>query len=440
MVEHYSNIDLVFRNGLKEFEILPPEDVWEGVVPSVKRTKSSPVWLQAAAIATIILTSGILAYSIAHTLSGTFSGPAITLNQDSRPEGRYTPYIRNVKPAIPVTVATSDISTETASLAENISPSVDYTLPGAVNLKGLGTPQDQLSSRNNLLFFSNKSVRPDPVIPYTKDITAGYYAPRDEITSARKNRWSIGAMVSPTYYSMFEGSNSDPANNLASSENAVMSYSGGLSFAYSVNKRISLQMGLYYSSLNHEINGVQTYSGFAPLNTMKSSGNFSVQTANGTIISRNNDIFLANTRSSDRVKSEFLSEAFNPAKAGLDYVSSSVYQNFNYLEVPFIVRYKVIDKTLGMNVVGGISYNQLLSNSAYAVSDGNKYFIGSTDGLYPITLSSSIGVGMEYSLSKKLSINLEPTFRYYLTPMSGQGGSSLHPYTFGIFSGVSFKF
>jgi hypothetical protein len=104
------------------------------------------------------------------------------------------------------------------------------------------------------------------------------------------------------------------------------------------------------------------------------------------------------------------------------------------------VRYKVIDRTLGMNIVGGISYNQLLNNSAYAIAGGIKYLIGSTEGLYPITLSSSFGLGMEYSLSPKLSINLEPTFRYYLTPMSGQGGSSLHPYTFGIFSGVSYKF
>jgi len=163
-------------------------------------------------------------------------------------------------------------------------------------------------------------------------------------------------------------------------------------------------------------------------------------TANGIIASGNNDLFLSNGKSGDRVSSVFTSDVFDPSKSGLNYVSSSVYQNFNYLEVPFMVRYKVIDKTLGMNVMGGISYNQLLNNSAYAVADGNRYFIGNTEGMYPITLSSSLGIGMEYNLSKKLSLNLEPTFRYYFTPMSGQGGSSLHPFTFGVFSGFSYKF
>jgi hypothetical protein len=49
-------------------------------------------------------------------------------------------------------------------------------------------------------------------------------------------------------------------------------------------------------------------------------------------------------------------------------------------------------------------------------------------------------MGMEYNLSDKLSLNLEPTFRYYLNPFSVTTGSFIHPYSFGIFSGVSYKF
>jgi hypothetical protein len=60
--------------------------------------------------------------------------------------------------------------------------------------------------------------------------------------------------------------------------------------------------------------------------------------------------------------------------------------------------------------------------------------------LNPLTLSSSLGMGMEYNISGKLSLNLEPTFRYYLNPFSVTTGSFIHPYSFGIFSGVSYKF
>jgi hypothetical protein len=49
-------------------------------------------------------------------------------------------------------------------------------------------------------------------------------------------------------------------------------------------------------------------------------------------------------------------------------------------------------------------------------------------------------MGMEYNFSGRLSLNLEPTFRYYITPLGGVAGSSIHPYSIGIFSGISYKF
>jgi hypothetical protein len=82
----------------------------------------------------------------------------------------------------------------------------------------------------------------------------------------------------------------------------------------------------------------------------------------------------------------------------------------------------------------------LVHNSVYTTVDGNKYPVGDTRGLNPLTLSSSLGMGMEYNFSDKLSLNLEPTFRYYLNPFSITTSSFVHPYSFGIFSGVSYKF
>ena len=440
MVDRYSNIDLVFRNGLKEFEVLPPQDAWNGIAPSIAGKARRMTWLRAAAVAAITLTTGIIVYSLSHALSASFNGPAITLNQESRPEGRYLPPIENVKPASPIILASSQIPSETTNDAfESNTYPVAYTIPDALSLNRLSEPQVSLPAGKNRLFIMGNKIKSNPEIPKIITANADYYVPKDETIMPKRNRWTIGAMATPTYYSMFGTSNS-ATQNLISSESSAMSYTGGLSFAFNVNKRISLQMGLYYSSLNHEIDGVNVYSGFRGLNLVKGSDNFTVMTANGIIASGNNDLFLSNGKSGDRVSSVFTSDVFDPSKSGLNYVSSSVYQNFNYLEVPFMVRYKVIDKTLGMNVMGGISYNQLLNNSAYAVADGNRYFIGNTEGMYPITLSSSLGIGMEYNLSKKLSLNLEPTFRYYFTPMSGQGGSSLHPFTFGVFSGFSYKF
>jgi opacity protein-like surface antigen len=98
-----------------------------------------------------------------------------------------------------------------------------------------------------------------------------------------------------------------------------------------------------------------------------------------------------------------------------------------------------VDKTLDFNIVGGISSNLLVSNTVSA-GTGVKYQVGETQGLNNITFSSSLGMGMEYNFSDKLSLNLEPTFRYYFNPFGSITGINIHPVSFGIFSGFSYRF
>ena len=88
----------------------------------------------------------------------------------------------------------------------------------------------------------------------------------------------------------------------------------------------------------------------------------------------------------------------------LEYINNTLRQSLSYLEVPIILRYKIVDKTLDFNLIGGVSYNMLLDNSVYTIVEGGKYPIGATDGLNFLTISSSLGMGMEYNLSNKVLI------------------------------------
>jgi hypothetical protein len=252
-------------------------------------------------------------------------------------------------------------------------------------------------------------------------------------------RWSIEALASPTYYSTFTSGNDQLTSQLTSTEDPLFSYSGGVSFSYKISKRFSIQSGIYYSSLGQRIDGIYSFSGFQKYNESKGSPSFKVPTTSGTVYTSNPDVFLA-AYGNGKVYTTYTNDVFDPNKASLQYISNSLTQNLSYLELPVIVRYKVIDKMIGINIIGGLSYNLLVSNSAYAMKDGTKYSVGDTKGLNPLALSSSLGMGMEYNLSDKLSLNLEPTFRYYLDPFSITTGSLIHPYSFGIFSGVSYKF
>ncbi len=253
-------------------------------------------------------------------------------------------------------------------------------------------------------------------------------------------RWSVAAMASPTYYSAFSSGTDDAASQLSSSEQSVISYSGGVALSYKISKRFSVQSGLYYSSLGQELEGINSFAGFQTYVYSKGDHNFEVLTSNGTIFINNRDVFLTSGGPDKRVITAYNNDVFDPKKASLNPLSSTMQQNFSYLELPVILRYKLIDKAVDFNMTGGISYNMLVGNSVYTVVDGTKYTFGETKGLNSFMVSSSIGMGMEYSFSDKLSLNLEPTFRYYLNPFSGMSSSSVHPYSFGVFSGLSYKF
>ena len=224
-------------------------------------------------------------------------------------------------------------------------------------------------------------------------------------------------MASPTYYSNFNSGNDALSKQLMSSEQPLVSYSGGVAFSYKISKRFSIQSGLYYSSFGQKIDGINSYSGFQQYQVTKGGPNFEVLTANGTVYTNNPDVFLS-ANGTNRVLTAYTNDVFDPKKASLQPVSNSLDQNFSYLELPVILKYKIVDKTIGINLIGGLSYNLLVNNSVYTTVDGTKYSIGKTEGLNPLTLSSSLGMGMEYNFSGKLSLNLEPTFRYYLNPLS----------------------
>jgi hypothetical protein len=435
-----ANIDLLFRNGLKDYEVLPPPGVWEGIHPAIK-VKSQPViFLRIAAAITVLVTVSFLTYRWSREISDTPSVPVMAFNVPvasplksvSNDIIQYVPQNRNDQV---VNFAENSVEVDNTSIISDETVSAIYPeqIIYAQETKNFLSAGNQ-SLRGPALASAKTSFGNEPKLTYTEL----EYIP-ENIPEKPKNRWSIAAMASPTYYSSFNSGSDALSKQLSTTEQPLVSYSGGVVFSYKVSKRFSLQSGLYYSSLGQRVDGIDSYSGFQPYSSTKGDHNFEVLTTNGTVYTSNPDVFLA-AKGSNRVLTSYTVDVFDPDKANLQPVNSSLDQNFSYLELPVVLKYKILDKTLGINLIGGLSYNLLVHNSVYTTVNGSKYAVGDTKGLNPMTLSSSLGMGMEYNISEKLSLNLEPTFRYYLSPFSVTTSSFIHPYSFGIFSGVSYKF
>ena len=431
------NIDIVFRNGLKDLEVLPPQDVWNDIQPAVRKKQRPIVLLRAAAMFGVLFSLSLLAYKFSREIPAGLESPSIAMSPES---------YAAVSEVIVATLPAPDITENQTSL-QNTSPDETRLLtPVATDNIASGAQEFETNIITNSL-----TIKRDE--PPAAALALNYNYPDyssfgesnrleepENTTRKLPGRWSISALISPTYQSGFTSGDNEAVIQAMASEQAVLSYSGGLALSYKINKRFSVQSGLYYSSIGKELTGISAYSGFSDHFYTKGRSNFVITTSTGTVYSSNNDIFLSDRSSSERIQTSYNNNVIDPVKSSLTYLDNSIYQNFRYLELPIILRYKFIDKTLDLNIIGGVSSNLLVNNSVYAFSDGGKTDIGVTDGLNMITFSSSLGMGMEYNLSGNLSVNLEPMFRYYINPFNNIPGMKIHPYSFGVFSGISYKF
>jgi hypothetical protein len=441
MADGNVNIDLLFRNGLKDYEVLPPPEVWNNILPAVRKKQKPFVFLRAAALIAVLLSLSILGYRWSREIIIQMQNPELASNEES------TQYRNNA--GSPGTAVKSPAVKQRASKTKNMPAAQLYSAAIPVLDGPSISPEENFNPGNDLLKSGKLFDMQDYSAVIQKSIFQAVNTKnkvKDDLKEIpykelkeKTNKWSITALASPTYYMGRDRSVSDVADKMGISEKSMVSYSGGVSFAYYLTKKLSIQSGLYYSSVGNQIDGISSFSGFSPYDFTKGDHNFEVFTTNGIIYTENSDVFLLD-RSGDRVITKYNNDVFDPAKANLSYVNNTLYQNFSYLEMPVFLRYKLIDKIIDFNIIGGVSYNILVNNSVNAHVDGNNYYVGKTAGLNSILVSSSLGMGLEYSLTNKISLNLEPTFKYYLSPFNMMEGTKTHPYSFGIFSGLSFKF
>ena len=447
MFDGKANIDLVFRNGLKDYEVSPPPDVWENIPSAIGRKKKYMLLWQSAAAIAVIVSVGALAYMWGYeTSKEKFTAELVNVNMINEPA---TPI------EIPITAPLVAIHDRTESATETIAnikqeefepevvpivdkleilyavyadnSNVDISKRLVAGIESFSVIQEPLTTKGSNVFL------PDLQSIIYNDI---YY---ESVAAVEDNRWSILAMASPTYYSQFTTSSNELSHQIKASDQGKASYSGGVGFSYKINGRLSIQSGLYYSAIGQELGNITAHSGFAQVNPSKGSNNFKVLTANGTVSASNPDIYLGSTNVPDRMLTKYTLDVLDPVKANLNYLSNSIFQDLSYLELPLLLRFKAIDRKMGLSFVGGLSYNFLVNNSVYVIDGGGKIPVGTTEGVSNLSLSSSLGMGMEYKISKNLSFNIEPTFRYFINSNADRI-VGLHSYALGIFSGVAYKF
>ena len=440
MADGWTNIDLVFRNGLKDYEVTPPPDVWLNMQPAINKKKKYMFFLRAAASVAILVSTALFGYWWGYETSKVrFSADVININIDNEP-------VTILDISVPLAIAPDIVevaeipAVDVVNESEQIPVVAQLEIPEIIFAEELYIEEVEEFAEIESFPEIREPLRINNAIVFSSAPQSIIHNIYESAVNMEDNRWSVLAMASPMYQSQFTTSNSsETARQIRDTDRGRASYSGGVGFAYRINNRLSIQSGFYYSAMGKELSHMTLHSGFQQVNTAKGSNNFKVLTSNGTIYANNPDIFIASNIAPGRVQTHFTQDVFDPNKGGLSYLSNSIFRDENYIELPMKLRFKAIDRKIGVSFVGGVSYNFLISSSVYTIANGDRIPVGPMEGLNSLSLSSSLGMGMEYKFSRNISFNVEPTFRYFIRS-ANIGLAGLHNYAIGVYSGMSYRF
>ncbi|MFW5644570.1 MAG: outer membrane beta-barrel protein [Bacteroidota bacterium] len=485
-----------FSEKMRNFSKEPPSEIWEGIEEELQRKKKTPiipvVWRYAAGILTLI---GIGTAVFISNYTGEVKNQTIlsekkegvrektresTLrNETNKYKTQENPAREEKKPAeihkkaqeiataAVQTDRSADLSGEIAVIPENktdhdrldMKMAVDSTSDSFItsiplNLAGLprqiktGVEQDSIPISSDLPpRYTWQDLSPENFDENNLD------KPQPE-----KARFTLTATVSPIYSYRDIGKTSSDINQLFNnSESGKFSYAGGINLGIKTGDKISLVTGIMYSRIGIEVNKIFAVTAIKNIIREDGSAVFHSRAANAYLI--NNTIGSIEQGERNRFKYNYSSqntERSTPlANTGWTYLDAGGFYNpvsnyteddgkidqyFQYLEIPFMLKYKIIEKKVDLNILGGLSTNFLIGNQVFYTQDNQSEYMGYTSDIQRFNYSGNLGLGLGYNIGQDISFLFEPQFKYYLNSINSETLIDTRPYSLGLYTGFLYQF
>lgn len=476
------HIDRLFQEGLKDFEATPNDAVWKNIESKLNQDKKKrriiPIWWRYAGVAALLL------IFLALGINNTFNKPegldlhdvvdtettrsskteADSVSGDNTSQVSAT-VVSNEDGEVKTEDENSEVGEAIVSKKDNQTPSkynsvnngsvasankLSETKRSVANTKTVTDSDSEKSSvissyksKNNLNTTSTKDViaqtkqeekvKSDDVAVSKKQggITIEEALEKaNSIIIEKKEmdgRWSVAANAAPVYFNTSgEGSAIDPQFN-SNSKSGEVYISYGISASYALTERLSIRSGISNLSLGYNTDNVVVYES-AGVSTASSKPLQNVSASKVSTVRVASEVMVV---SGDRlgVNASFINES-----------RTSINQNLRYVEVPVELQYALINKKIGVNIIGGFSSLFLNGNEIFTDTERTKsYFSGEANNINKISYSANFGLGLNYQVSKKVDLNLEPMLKYQINTFKNTFGD-FQPFFVGVYTGVAIKF
>jgi hypothetical protein len=475
-------IDRLFQEKFKDFEVTPDKSVWKSINANLNKKKKErrliPLWWKLSGIAAgIILLIAIGSYfakdsgttqpeTLVETPSNEVNSeikndPNTTLEDlDSQSTLVETPTNTNLNSKIESNL-TAKSNQEKITLSNHSNKKLESKQglnknnTALLNSSIIANSQEESQSKSNSLGQSKEKINllEDATDTNYNAITQSNITPEAEdnvdkaVVEEKLNdlndaiasneteeeikpevepikRWSINPNVAPVYFNSFGDGSTIHSQFINNSKSGKINMSFGVNASYALNNKLSVRTGVSKVNLGYSTNNVAiltgTVSGFLNENLYK----------NIAFSNSNNSVMFLNINQS--VSLDFPTALPNKIKGEID-------QEIGFIEIPFELQYKLLDNKFGMSVIGGVSTLFLNNNELFSLLDGEKTLIGKATNINKTSFSANFGVGMNYNITKKINLNIEPTFKYQLNTFDDTSGD-VKPYFIGIYSGIKYKF
>ena len=453
------NTDEQIRAKLENYSVTPPPHVWQQVQQQLagQQRRTRLIWVRVAAVAAVVVFAFMAGwYFNDNTGKSLVTG---TNTEIENKTGQQNSSTLTEPLVVAETMETSEVKPISAERKEKTENR------GTTAAKHENIAAAEMQTRNDMIYekIGSREIRIEPKQPELvlaenkrgdelSETDLLVIAANLEMERAKKketeNKWKMGMFLSPGYSSYSASYADEYSNNMTySGSEGNSNVGGGFSVQYKTGKRWAVESGVYYAqngqksenSLNLFANKVDADYMFSPGNSDKYfTNNVRIENGNMAMNSSAGVIQFTSAPKGAELAGDF--ESSLNGSTELAVPDGEFSQVFEFVEIPLLVRYRLIDSRIGIELITGLNTSMVVGNNAYIDNTYGMQNVGKTADINTFNIAGTAGLGASYNLSKHFSLALEPRFSYYLNSINKNPDVDFRPYRLGVFAGMTYTF
>ncbi len=427
-MEEKKYIDRLYQEKFKDFEASPRRDLWKNIAEKLKEEEKRkpliPLWWSRIAGVAAILTLVLL---LGEWLRQPVSTPSV-VNEEEFFEPQEPKVIElaagteTSEDEEPEVISEGDLQirepeTRFSNLLAEIS---------SITSSGIRRyySEDNKASELKIKEEGKKTLQPEKK-SLSQEVLENQLKEEKVISSTEGGKIEVSTHAAPIYYGNLKSGNFIDPRFDGNTNAGEITYSYGVNVSYKLSEKLKIRSGVNKVTLSHNTNDIAFHAVLNPrsLEAINYNEGLEVRVRDGSITWKGSPEPIASS----------IKSSINNISRGL------LNQKIGFIEVPVEVEYALINNRFSVNLIGGAS-TLFLDENSITISSGNiATELGQANNLNEVSFSTNIGLGLDYKVSDKFNLNLEPMFKYQINTFDASTGT-YQPYYIGVYSGFSYKF